>query len=149
MFHILVVCTANMCRSPAAQLILLDCLQGLPVRVDSAGTAAQNNFDADAGMVSSMLSRGYQGILDHRSKMLLPSHLMSYDLILCMENTHIKFAEAMQVNAKGKVKLLGHWSNAEEVPDPVGRSKIFYEQAIDQMQTMAKQWSEKIILLGL
>ena len=149
MFHILVVCTANICRSPAAELILRDQLKHLRVQVDSAGTAAQNNYPADDGMLQSMSSRGYHNLSAHRSKMLMPSHLLKYDLVLCMENKHIELAEAMQINARGKVKLLGHWNDGAEVADPIGRSAVFYENAIDQMQIMAKQWSEKIALLGL
>jgi len=149
MLHILVVCTANICRSPAAEIILRDCLKHLRVQVDSAGTSAQNNFPADDGMTISMASRGYQSLSGHRSKMLLPSHLFKYDLILCMESKHVQLAEAMQINARGKVKLLGHWNGGAEVADPVGRLPVFYENAIDQMQLMATQWSEKIALLGL
>ena len=149
MIHILVVCTANICRSPAAELILRDELKHLQVQVDSAGTAAQNNYPADDRMLKSMLSRGFQDLSVHRSKMLLPSHLLKYDLVLCMESKHIELAEAMQMNARGKVKLLGHWNGGAQVDDPIGREKVFYENAIDQMQLMAKQWSEKIALLGL
>jgi len=149
MFHILVVCTANICRSPAAEHILVESLKSLSVKVDSAGTSAQNHCDADSNMIKYMALRGYLNLSEHRSKMLLPSDLLKYDLILCMENRHIQEAEAMQSNAKGKVKLLGHWNGGEEIADPVGRSAIFYERAIDQMQLMAKQWTQKITLLGL
>lgn len=149
MFHILVVCTANICRSPAAELILRDQLKHLQVQVDSAGTAAQNNYPADDRMLHYMCLRGYPDLSAHRSKMLLPSHLLKYDLVLCMESKHIELAEAMQINARGKVKLLGHWNDGTEVADPIGRSAVFYENAIDQMQLNAKQWSEKITLLGL
>ena len=149
MLHILVVCTANICRSPAAELILRNSLKHLQVQIDSAGTSAPNNYPADDQMMRSMVARGYQNLSGHRSKMLMPSHMMKYDLILCMENKHIELAEAMQMNARGKVKLLGHWNGGSEVADPIGLSPIFYENAIDQMQLMAKQWSEKIALLGL
>ena len=119
------------------------------MQVDSAGTEAQNNYPADDRMLRYMGLRGYPAFSGHRSKMLLPSHLLKYDLVLCMENKHIELAEAMQINARGKVKLLGHWNDGTEVADPIGRSAEFYENAIDQMQLNAKQWSEKITLLGL
>jgi len=149
MFNILVVCTANICRSPAAEHILIDSLKNLSVKVDSAGTSAQNHCEADHNMIKYMSLRGYPNLFEHRSTMLLPSHLLKYDLILCMEIMHIQQAEAMQTNAKGKIKLLGHWNGGEEVADPVGRSAIFYDRAIDQMHLMAKQWAQKIALLGL
>lgn len=149
MIHILVVCSANICRSPAAELILRDELKHLQAQVDSAGTSAQNDYPADYRMLNYMCSRGYHTLSTHRSKMLLPSHLLKYDLILCMENKHIELAEAMKINVRGKVKLLGYWNSGAEVADPIGRPEVFYENAIDQMQLMAKQWSEKIALLGL
>ena len=145
----MVVCTANICRSPAAESILKKILQNTHAQIDSSGTDAQNNYPADSAMVNYMKRRGYDDLSSHRSKILMPSHLLKYDLILCMENRHLQIAESMQINARGKIKLLGHWSDNSEVGDPVGLSEKHYENAINQMEFMAQQWYEKILLLGL
>jgi len=61
MFKILVVCTANICRSPAAQHFLLQSLKGKQVTVTSAGTLALDGNAADPTIQTLMLDERLMG----------------------------------------------------------------------------------------
>ena len=147
--RVLLVCTANICRSPAAQLFLANALRSRNIQVDSAGTLAVAGNVADSMVREIMSKRGYPEILEHRSKELLPSHLRSYELILCMERAHLQRAIDLNPSALGKVMLFGHWDGGKEVADPIGLPRENYVQALEMMYTYAEQWANKIINLEM
>ena len=149
MFKILVVCTANICRSPAAQHFLLESLRGKQVKVESAGTLALDGNFADATIQSLMLERGFQDISQHRSRALMPSHLAQADLVLCMERDHMARVQRLNPLSVNKTRLFGHWENQAEVDDPVGRSEQTYARSLDDMQRLASQWVEKMSMMGM
>ena len=149
MFRILIVCTANVCRSATAQEFLRRALQGHHAQVDSAGTLAVNGNPADPTIQTLMLERGFPEISGHRSQVLLPSLLPNYELILCMERKHIDHVRRASVLAVGKAMLLGHWDGGREVDDPIGRSEEIYRGALDEMDKFSNQWAQKIIDMGM
>ena len=149
MFNILLLCTANICRSPVSQLFLERMLKSECFQVDSAGIFAVNGNHADPVMQRLMSERGYTAISEHRSKLLLPHHIQKYQLILCMENFHIQHVQRNNVHATGKCLLLGHWNQRQEVSDPVGQSQDVYEAALSELYLFCKQWSTKISDMGL
>ena len=149
MFKILVVCTANICRSPAGQEFLRQRLAGKEVVVESAGTLAIDGNQADATIRQMMLERGYPDIEAHRSRALMPSHLTQYDLVLCMERDHIERVQRLSPYASNKTRLFGHWEQQAQVDDPVGRSDKTYARSLDIMAGMADQWVEKMMMMGM
>jgi protein-tyrosine phosphatase len=149
MFKILVVCTANICRSPAGQQFLSQRLAGKDVLVESAGTLAIDGNHADATIRDMMLERGYADIKNHRSRALMPSHLGQHDLVLCMEHDHMSRVQRLSPYASNKMRLFGHWEGQSEVDDPVGRSEQTYARSLDLMQAMADQWVEKMLMMGM
>ena len=149
MFKILVVCTANICRSPAGVQFLRQRLDGNAVVVESAGTLAFDGNAADSTIQEMMLQRGYPGIEDHRSRALMPSHLEKYDLVLCMERDHMDRVQRLSPYASNKTRLFGQWESQSEVDDPVGRSSGTYAKSLDIMQGMADQWAEKMLMMGM
>lgn len=149
MFKILVVCTANICRSPAGQQFLRQRMKGKEVVVDSAGTLAIDGNQADPTIRSLMLERGYPDIELHRSRALMPSHLPQYDLLLCMERDHIERVKRLSPLASNKTRLFGHWAQQSEVDDPVGRSESTYARSLDMMADMADQWVQKMVMMGM
>jgi len=148
-FNILVICTANICRSPAVAMLLQESLANKSVKVSSAGTLALNGNKAEDTMRKLLVERGLHQIEDHRSQALMPHHLSQADLIFCMEHEHV--ARVLQMNPvlKGKVKLMGHFENQSEVSDPYRQPQHVYEQSIDQMQRLTTQWVEKMQQMGL
>ena len=87
-------------------------------------------------------------MLSHRSKPIMPTMLGRYDLILCMENDHLEQVLRMYPMGRGKVRLMGHWS-AAQVPDPVGKAEPVYAAALEQIETSAKQWAQKLTNMGM
>lgn len=149
MFKILVVCTANICRSPAAQQFLIESLRGKQVKVESAGTLALDGNHADATIQSLMIARGFESITQHRSWALMPSHLAQADLVLCMERDHMARVQRINPLSVNKTRLFGHWENQAEVDDPVGRSENTYARSLDEMERLTGQWVEKMSMMGM
>jgi protein-tyrosine phosphatase len=149
MFRVLVVCTANICRSPAGEVFLARALQGRAAQVNSAGTLAVDNHFAHPEIAQQMIARGFPEIRNHRSTALMPSRLSQYGLILCMEQEHLNWVLKAQPTATGKAKLLGHWDGQKGVMDPINGPKEGYTQALDLIETYCQQWADKIVNLGL
>ena len=149
MLNILLVCTANICRSPASQEFLAREMLGAKVRISSAGTLAIDGNAADQTIQDIMNERGYPEISTHRSRALMPSHLNDHQLILCMDHDHLDRIRRSNPVAVGKSMLLGHWSGGKEVEDPVGLSRQIYVNALDEMHQYCKQWAAKIFAMEM
>ncbi len=147
-FSILVVCTANICRSPAGQAMLTAQLAGHNARVESAGTRALDGHTVDTTIATLMRRRGMNAMEQHRSRPIMPTMLARYDQILCMEEQHVQQVLAMYPAGRGKVRLLGHWS-AQQIADPIGQSEAVYAAALDQIERCAGQWAQKLIEMGM
>jgi len=143
LFSILVVCTANICRSPAGQSLLAAQLIGRSVRVESAGTRALDGNAIDATMARLLRARGRDALPGHRSRPLMPVMLSRYDLVLCMQDEHLERTLALYPAARGKVRLLGHWS-AQQIRDPIGKPETDYLVALDQIESCATEWAQKL-----
>jgi protein-tyrosine phosphatase len=88
-FHVLYVCTGNVCRSPMAELLLrawADQRGGLTV--SSAGTRALVGHPIDRGSASAL---GQLGIdpTPHRARQFEPGMATRADLILTAERSHL------------------------------------------------------------
>lgn len=147
-FRVLVICTANICRSPVAQVLLQKALHDYNVLVESAGTRAVEGHPADASMIELMLERGHSEILQHRSRALLPSHTSRYQLLLCMERDHLATVQSLNPAVLGRARLFGQWDGQSEVDDPIGRSAETYQRSVDRMTVLTGQWAKKMIEMG-
>ena len=145
----MMVCTANICRSPIAQLFLSRHLGDLPVEVHSAGTLAITGNYADQTMQALLKNKGYPSIIDHRSQALMPSLIGKYDLLLCMEDEHLNWITQRSPTATAKVKLLGHWESKKQVSDPIGQERAEYERSVEEIEYLSIQWAKKLIDLGV
>ena len=130
-FHILVVCTGNICRSPMAEGMLR---YFMPenfkeiVTVSSAGTDALHGNQATDFAIQTMKHYGID-IFDHRARRLNRPMVVEADLILVMEQYHLKFIRAMQWFGAGKAHLISHFDDTREpydVPDPMGGGLDLY-----------------------
>jgi protein-tyrosine phosphatase len=151
-FKILVICTANICRSPVAQVILNKLLAGKNVHIQSAGTRAVDGNRADPAMQMLMHSQFpelSEQLSSHFSRALMASQISAADLVLGMEQVHLDWVNKMQPIAVGKAKLLSHWSNREPISDPVGGSQEEYQMGFNLITNECKLWAQKIQQLGL
>ncbi|NCF68708.1 MAG: low molecular weight protein arginine phosphatase [Chloroflexi bacterium] len=151
MAHILIICTANICRSPVAEALIRDRLQkrGLDDwTVSSAGTWAQIRGGAAENSVLVMAQQGLD-ISDHQSRMVEESHLEQADLVLCMESGH---AEALRTEFSKyayKVYLLTAMvGQAYSVHDPIGEPLTAYERMAKELADLIDKGMDRIVLLA-
>lgn len=148
MLRILVVCTANICRSPMGEQLLKRALVGLPVEVDSAGVSGVHGIEADSVVKKMLLEEGISEIESHKSKPVISGMSSQYDLFLCMESHHMSDLQHIMPSVTGRAYLFGHWTS-EEIPDPHNLEEAHYRLAYETISNAAKQWQEKLPLLGL
>lgn len=137
---ILLVCTANICRSPMAEAVLRKRLwsAGLDFDIDSAAT-----HEYMIGMppftlaVATAKVRGYDitGIVARRVR----RHDFKYfDLILGMSRANIDWLKAFSpAEHRRKVRLLTEYSagfRRKDIPDPYGGGVAGYESALDMIE---------------
>ena len=133
MMHILVVCTANICRSPTGEAVvrklLVDAGLDAEIMVDSAGT--HGRADAPPDVRSRLLAegKGYDlgGI---RSRPLEMRDYAMFDLILAMDRKHyVDMRHDCPMEHRDKVKLFLDFTPGmvgKSVPDPYrGEAKDF------------------------
>lgn len=84
--HVLIVCTGNICRSPAAELVL-NALALPGVHVESAGTSALVGEKVDAQMRRVLENDGVP-TADFRSRQLTVPTIQNSDLILAATGAH-------------------------------------------------------------
>ncbi len=95
MNRVLVVCTANICRSPMAEAFLLreaaarGSAVALTVGVASAGVLAADGIPAADGSVRAMGQLGVD-LSAHRSRRVTEEIVRGSDLILTMEASHVR-----------------------------------------------------------
>jgi len=137
---ILLVCTANVCRSPMAEAVLRKKMwrAGLDFDIDSAST-----HDYMTGMppftlaVASAKRRGYDitGIVARRVR---PHDFRYFGLILGMSDANMQWLRAAcPVEHRRKVRLLGEYSaqfRRQDIPDPYGGGVAGYELALDMIE---------------
>lgn len=85
-FRIVTVCTGNVCRSPAAELLLRRGL-GPDVVVESAGVQALVDHPIDPGMAEALIPLGLGG-QQVTARALEPGMVERADLVLCMAREH-------------------------------------------------------------
>lgn len=90
MASIVTVCTGNICRSPAAELLIARELDGLAT-VSSAGTHALIDAPIPAEMLHELEADGVDGT-SHRGRLLTEQVMKEADLIITMTREHRQLA---------------------------------------------------------
>lgn len=140
---IIVVCTANQCRSPMAEAVMK--AEAPPhALVESAGTQASNGMPAAAGAVGTLTRRGIRHDLDrHASRSLTPVLGRTADLILVMEQHHRRWVGENIPALYGRTYLLGHWSETE-IHDPIGLGEGEFDLALERIMEGAAEWLRRL-----
>jgi len=139
MTNILMVCTANICRSPMAQMVGAHLAQkagmAKSVKFDSAGTqAGRMREPADPRTRSALEKRDYP-TFKTRSRQITTDDFMKFDLILAMDHSHLSSMRDMcpQEHAH-KIRLFLDFAPAlgiNEVPDPYFGGPQGFENILD------------------
>lgn len=151
MAHILIVCTANICRSPVAEALLRDRLEkrGLGEwTVRSAGTWATWERGASQFSIDVMAQAGFD-ISGHRSRLVDETLLQQADLVLCMETSHVEALKYEFSAYADKIYLLSEMVGQQlSVHDPYGEPLLQYQQMADELTALIDDGLERIIELA-
>ncbi|MGV1015858.1 MAG: hypothetical protein ACOYBW_00615 [Fluviibacter phosphoraccumulans] len=148
MLRILVICTANICRSPMAEYLLKEALRGQAVHIASAGIHGQPGIPADP-IVSKMLAeQGINAIEQHQSQAVVTNMIDQFDLYLCMEQHHLDELQIIMPSVTGRAYLFGHWTG-QEIADPHQLPEAHYLVAHAQIIEATRAWVSHLPRLGL
>ena len=143
--RLLFVCLGNICRSPAAEGVLLHLLEqrGLQDQfvVDSAGTGGWHvGRPADRRMRAAAERRGIA--LPSRARQIQPVDLQRFDRILTMDDDNLQAVQALARELGGRNDLAriepitSHCQRLQvrEVPDPYYGGDEGFEQVLDLLE---------------
>lgn len=143
---VLIVCHANVCRSPAAQQMFRAWQKETPgtrgVVFHSAGLRAREGADMDPVMQRLLAERGVE-VGEHRSRRLTDSLVRAADLVLVTERRQVSAVEQLEPTARGKVYALGNWENSD-VTDPHGLHEAAYRESFELIERLVKGWLNRI-----
>jgi protein-tyrosine phosphatase len=137
---VLVVCTANICRSPMAEKLLQHALAAQPeplrsLRVASAGIAASPGYPATDHSVAALRKVGLD-LTKHSSQPLTQDLLDRALAVLCMTESHRAMIALHFDRVPRRLHLFREFlgdSQEPEIPDPYGGSYSEYEACRDSM----------------
>lgn len=141
--RILMVCTANICRSPTAEAVMRHRLRraGLQDRVelDSAGTRAGSTpMPPDPRSIAHAARRGYD-LTPLRSRPVNHGDFERFDLIVPMDRSHLTHLAALSPRQpRAQIRLLMSFARvsglSDEVPDPYYGGAPGFEHVLDLVE---------------
>ena len=135
---VIIVCTANICRSPMGQGLLEHALKAQPeplrsLKVISAGVAARNNDAVSANSVTALKKAGID-ISRHRSQDLTQAMLDSALAVFCMTESHRSAIKSRAERVPKHLHLFREFLKGDhEIGDPYGGPLKLYESCRDEM----------------
>jgi protein-tyrosine-phosphatase len=137
---IVIVCTANICRSPMAEGLLAHALAGQEGRlrefpVVSAGVAARAGDPVSENSVVALRKVGID-ISGHRARPLTQRMLDEAFAVLCMTEGHRSMIELQASPVPPRLHLFREFlpgPGPREIGDPYGGPLKLYEQCRDEM----------------
>jgi protein-tyrosine phosphatase len=141
--RMLVLCTGNICRSPMAAALLQQALQAKsqPAEVRSAGIGALIGYPAEEPAQTLMRARGLD-ISSHHAQQVNADLLRWAQMIFVMEQHQREAVLGMEPTSRGKLFLLGHWTQ-QEIPDPYRQGQAAYERALELIDQAIAAWMDK------
>lgn len=124
--HFLLVCMANICRSPIAQAVTLHMAYradvGRELRVDAAGThVSRAGVRPDTRGKALLVKHGYAAS-KNRSRQIVSKDFEKYDLILALDRANLKYLQQLcPAEHQHKIRLFMAFAlgmEVSEVPDP-------------------------------
>ncbi|MBW7887483.1 MAG: low molecular weight phosphotyrosine protein phosphatase [Bacteroidetes bacterium] len=147
---VLFVCLGNICRSPAAEGIMKKKAEGLPIEIDSAGTAGYHIGELpDSRMRSHASKRGYH--LTSRARQFDAAvDFEKFDYIVVMDENNKRSIEYLdrRKHYHQKISLMTEYCQtmqADEVPDPYYGGPDGFEHVLDILEDACSGLLKKIM----
>lgn len=138
---VLVVCVANICRSPPGERLLAARCPDL--RIESAGINALEGHAADETAASIAAGHGLS-VEGHVARQFTAELAAPFDLILVMEPGHKREIMRMTPQLGGRCMLYGQWIGQDKIPDPYQKSKEFHESVFQMLTKASNSWAIKL-----
>ena len=152
-YSILLVCTANQCRSPMAEVLFKEFLksQGQTAanwRVESAGVHAAQNSPATTYAQEVVAELGLD-LSQHQSQVVTKDLVKSFQLVLTMEKRHRQLILQFCPDISDRVLMLSQIVGIKkDIIDPVGMSKNDYRDFLKEIQSYFEQGWKNILHLA-
>jgi protein-tyrosine phosphatase len=147
--NVLIVCHANVCRSPAAEMLFKARQRSVsrsytdPIAFHSAGLRATDGRSMDPVMRRLLAEQGVASGV-HHSRRLDRRLVRNADLVLVTERAQVGAVEKLDPAARGKVYPLGKWEADTDVDDPHGRAEKAYRESLVFIEHLVMGWLKKI-----
>ncbi|MEE9453663.1 MAG: low molecular weight phosphotyrosine protein phosphatase [Paracoccaceae bacterium] len=138
---VLVVCVANICRSPVGERLLAQACPDL--RVQSAGISALVGHGADKDVISVAAQHGLS-LEGHVSRQFTSEIAADFDLILTLEKGHMRVVAEQAPAVSGKTMLFGQWLGQADIADPYMKSHDFHVAVFEEIRDAAQAWAAKL-----
>lgn len=141
-YRILFVCLGNICRSPAAEIILrqqaADSGRAEDFEIDSAGTIGHHaGSPPDSRMADSLGRHGFT--VEGRARQIQSSDLENFDLIVTMDETNLSDVQRLEAGGKAHAKIQSFVSFCRRhddlrVPDPYYGGQRGFDHVIELLK---------------
>ncbi len=150
---ILIVCSANICRSPMAEHLLRRLIHQAGdderLAVTSAGTWALVGQPASAHAQQLLLEEGLD-LGEHRAHNLTQQDVDQAALILVMTRAHREDIQQRFLRTQGKVYLLSQMvGKSYDIEDPFGGTAEDYRYCKEEIESLLTEGYSRIVDLAL
>lgn len=143
--RLLMVCTANICRSPMAEGLAraYAAERGWAAEIRSAGTRALPGNPPTPNAVKALKELGID-ISSQRSQPVSDELVAWADRILVMEMRHAREMREEHPNCDAKVQLLGTFGGVVEIGDPYGGWIWRFRRSRDEIRTCVEHFMDRL-----
>lgn len=142
--QVLTVCVGNICRSPAAQLLLQKAIPDL--RVSSAGLQALDGQPVDGPMQARLEAMGLDPSA-HRARTVTTWMVRQADLVLVMDIAQQQHLERQFPEARGRIYRLA-MAQMQDIPDPYRQDAQVLNQVLALIRVGVDDWVRRIHHVG-
>jgi protein-tyrosine phosphatase len=136
------VCTGNTCRSPMAEALMKNKIQQseLDITVDSCGTNVYESEPVNHKAVEALKTIGINCFI-HASRQINKSDLETADVVLTMTQQQKYSITKVYGDYKYKVFTINEYArdSKDDVTDPYGKSQIFYNFCVNELNTLIEE----------
>ena len=139
---VLIVCTGNICRSPAGERSIAMLCPGL--KVTSAGLGALVGKPADPVTEAAAKQHFALDLSGHVARQFSKEIGLANDLILAMEPHHRDDIQRGWPQLSGRVMLCSQWSDVNGIEDPYQRPFEVHARVLTHIVRAAETWAGRL-----